>query len=179
MPDKILFLVADDVEDLELFYPYYRLKEAGFVPVVASADGGTLTGKHGYRLSADTTFADVKPEEYAALVLPGGKSPERVRLDQDALKITRHFVDRGAPVAAICHGPQILISAGRTKGRKMTSWNGIRDDLAASGAIYEDGEAVTDGNMVTSRRPGDLPAFMGAFLKLLSAAAKRTAVPAR
>lgn len=164
---KVLILTADDVEDLELFYPYYRLKEAGHQPSVASILKGKLTCKHGYTFDADMSFREVKPDDYDALLIPGGRAPERVRLDNDALSILRNFLERRAPIAAICHGPQLLISAGAVKGRRMTCWKGIKDDLIAAGARYEDKEVVVDDNFVTSRQPSDLPEFMDAFLKLL------------
>ncbi|MEM0074897.1 MAG: type 1 glutamine amidotransferase domain-containing protein [Nitrososphaerota archaeon] len=164
---NILFLVADEYEDLELFYPYYRLKESGYNPVIAASKKGALTGKHNYQIQADVTFSEVRADDYVALVLPGGKSPERVRLDKDALTIVKYFMSNGHPVAAICHGPQILISAGLVKGRRMTCWKGVRDDLIAAGAMYEDSSCVVDRNLVTARQPSDLHAFMKEFLNIL------------
>jgi len=176
MSEKILFLVDSDVEDLELFYPLYRLKEAGFQPLVASSRRSAITGKHGYTIQADLTYGEVDTSDFKGLVLPGGRSPERVRLNEDAIKIVKDFVKRDAPIGAICHGPQILISANAVKGRRMTSWPGVKDDLIAAGAIYEDSEVVTDGNLVTSRMPSDLPSFMSGLLRILGKAEERTLV---
>ncbi len=171
--EKVLILAADDVEDVELLYPYYRLMEEGYLPVVASSKKGEITGKHGYKVRVDLSYNEVEADEYFALLLPGGRSPERVRVDMQAIRIVKSFVERRKPIAAICHGPQILISAGAVKGRKMTCWIGVRDDLIAAGADYEDKEVVEDGELITSRQPSDLPSFMSSFLKLLQRTKKR------
>jgi protease I len=118
-----------------------------------------VTGKHGYTIEANLAFGDVDPSKYDLLVLPGGKAPETVRLDEDALKVTREMMDAGRAVAAICHGVQVLISAGVLEGRKATCWQGVRDDLKLAGAEYSDREVVADGTLITSRCPGDLAAF--------------------
>lgn len=164
---KVVILAADDVEDLELLYPYYRLKEEGYVAIVAGSQKGSIKGKHDYIIPVDMSYDEVIAEDFDAILLPGGKSPEKVRLDQRALAIVKHFVESRKPIAAICHGPQILISANAVKGRRMTCWKGIRDDLIAAGANYEDKEVVVDDQLVTSRQPSDLPFFMEAFLNLL------------
>ena len=132
---KVLIISGMDFEDLELFYPLFRLKEAGFDVHIASYTK-ELTGKHGYKVKVDLLLKDVKPEEYIALVLPGGRGPERVRLyaRDEAIKIVKHFVENNKPIAAICHGPQLLISAGALKGRTITCYAGIRDDVEAAGA---------------------------------------------
>jgi len=164
---KALVFGADGFEDLELFYPYHRLKEEGITTHVASMKKGTITGKHGYEIDADIAFKDVKPADYDILVIAGGKGPEKIRLDKDALEIVKHFFRENKPVASICHAPQVLISAGVIKGRKATCWIGIRDDIIAAGALYEDSEVVVDGNLVTSRNPSDLYAFGREMIKLL------------
>ncbi len=156
---KALILSADKFEDMELFYPLNRLKEEGITVKVASMKKGGITGEYGYSIDVDMTFGDVKPEDYDMLVLPGGKAPEKVRLDEKALEIARYFFRENKPVAAICHGLQTLISAGVIKGRKATCYIGMRDDLRCAGALYEDREVVVDGNLVTSRHPRDLYAF--------------------
>ncbi|MDG6934655.1 MAG: type 1 glutamine amidotransferase [Nitrososphaerota archaeon] len=174
MSSKILFLVEPEVEDLELFYPLFRLKEAGYQPVVASTHRGNITGKHGYTIMAEKAYDEVDHGEYLGLVLPGGRSPEKVRLNQDAVKIVRGFVQRDAPIGAICHGPQILISANAVKGKRMTCWPGVRDDLIAAGANYSDVEVVTDGKLVTSRMPADLPAFTSSFIDVLKTSTSKS-----
>lgn len=156
---KVLVISADNFEDIELFYPLHRLKEEGVTVEVASMKEGAITGKHGYSIHVDLTLTEVKPEEFDMLVLPGGRAPERVRLEEKALEIAGYFFKENKPVGAICHGVQVLISAGVMRGRKATCFIGIRDDLKSAGARYEDKEVVVDGNLVTSRNPDDLYAF--------------------
>lgn len=156
---KALILSADNFEDQELFYPLNRLKEEGVMVKVASMKKGAIVGEHGYSINTDMTFDDVMPEGFDILVLPGGRAPEKVRLEDTALEIARHFFDNDKTVAAICHGAQTLISADVLKGRRATCYIAIRDDLRMAGAIYEDREVVVDGNLITSRHPADLYAF--------------------
>ncbi len=162
---KALFLLENDFEDLEFFYPYYRLKEEGIEVLVASSDREAKMGKHGYTVNPDLTYSEVIYEEFSALIIPGGKSPERVRINEKAVGIVRKFSDR--VIAAICHGPQLLVSAGLVKGLRLTGWIGIRDDLIAAGGIYEDREVVVDGRVITSRMPDDLPAFCREIIRKL------------
>lgn len=164
---KILIISADGFEDIELLYPYYRLKELGYTVEIASKDRKDIIGKHGYAARVDKTISEVDPEEYDALVLPGGRGPERIRIYEDTVRIVKHFFEKNKPVAAICHGPQVLISAGVVKGRRLTSYIGIRDDVIAAGGLWEDKEVVVDGNLVTARIPPDIPAWMREFVKLL------------
>ncbi|MCE5276833.1 MAG: type 1 glutamine amidotransferase [Planctomycetaceae bacterium] len=156
---KVLILSADGVEDLELFYPLYRFKEQGFDVDVAGPKAGPITGKHGYAIDANLSFDDVDADNYDVLFLPGGKGPEIVRLSDKAVSVTRQMFEAGKCVAAICHGPQILASAGVLEGKRATCWAGVRDDIRAAGANYRDEEVVVDGNLITSRQPEDLPAF--------------------
>jgi protease I len=156
---KALILVADNVEDLEFFYPYYRLKEEGWQVDVASPDGGRITGKHGYEFEPNLAMPQANAADYDLLVLPGGKAPEAVRLAPQAVETARAMFTADKPVAAICHGVQTLISADLLHGRRATCWKGIRDDLKAAGADYLNQEVVVDGNLITSRSPDDLPAF--------------------
>ncbi len=161
---KALIIATDEFEDLELFYPYYRLKEEN-VTVDIAADKKVIVGKHGYRIKADLLFNEVKPEDYEILIIPGGKSPERIRIIKEVIDIVSHFLRENKIIAAICHGPQVLISARAVRNRKMTSWKGIRDDLMVAGAEYLDREVVVDGNIITSRMPNDLPAFCREIIK--------------
>jgi len=160
-------LTADGFEDLELIYPLHRIKEEGHEVYVASFQRGEITGKHGYSVDVDLTFDEVDPDEFDALVLPGGKAPEIVRLNEKAVEIARKMFEAGKPVASICHGPQILISAGVLRGRKGTSYVGIKDDMKNAGVEWVDEPVVVDGNWVSSRHPGDLYAWMREFVKLL------------
>lgn len=163
---KALIISADDFEDSELLVPYYRLKEAGIEVTVASLSRGVIKGKHGYEVAVDKTLDEVKADDYAILVLPGGAAPAVVRKEAKALEIARAFFALGKPVAAICHGPQILVSAGLMQGRRATCYESVADELKGAGAFYEDREVVVDGKLVTSRKPADLPAFMREMMKL-------------
>jgi len=136
---KALIISADHFEDSELLVPYYRLQEASVEVVVASLKRGTITGKQGYEVAVDKTIAEVNPDDYAILVLPGGKAPAVVRKEAKALEIARSFFERNKPVAAICHGPQILISAGLLKGRRATCYKSVADELKEAGAPMRTG----------------------------------------
>lgn len=164
---KALFISADKFEDTELLVPYYRLQEAEVEIDIASIKKGTIEGIHDYEVTANKPLDDVNPDSYDILVLPGGKAPEKIRKESRALEIARNFFEQNKPVAAICHGPQILITAGLLKGRHATCYKKVVDELKESGAIYEDTEVVVDGNLVTSRQPSDLPAFNREMMKLL------------
>lgn len=164
---KALFISADNFEDTELLVPYYRLLEEGISVDIASIERGSFKGKHGYEVMADKALAEVRPEDYDILVLPGGKAPEAIRKDKKALDVARFFFKNNRPVAAICHGPQTLISAGLMKGRHATCYKSVAPEMKDAGAVYEDAEVVVDGNLVTSRQPADLPAFMKAMMKII------------
>lgn len=164
---KILMISADNFEDLELFAPYYRLREEGFQVDLASIRKESIKGKHGYEILADKTLKEINPGDYDVLVLPGGKAPETIRKEKEALEIAKHFFDKNKPVAAICHGPQTLISAGLLKGRRATCYKSVAQEMKDAGAIYEDKEVVVDGNLVTSRQPSDLPSFMREMMKMI------------
>ena len=164
---KVLIISGNGAEDRELFYPYYRLKEEGIGVEVASFSKATITGKRNLEMEVDLTLSEVKVEDYHALILPGGKAPEKLRKDKNVLRITQDFFRQGKPIAAICHGPQIPLSAGLLKGRKATCAPSVREELLQAGAVYQDKEVVVDGNIITSRLPKDLPAFGRELIKKL------------
>lgn len=164
---QALIISADNFEDTELLFPYYRLKEAGIEVTVASMRHGAIKGKHGYEVPVDTTLDEVDPDAYDILILPGGKAPAEVRKEAIALAIAGNFFAQNKPIAAICHGPQILISADLLQTRRATCYKSVADELKAAGALYEDVEVVVDGNLITSRQPADLPAFMRETMKQL------------
>lgn len=166
---EIAVLLAQDFEDSEFSVPADRLRSAGYtVTVLAGERGTTLVGKHGAaRVEADAAIADRSPDEFVALFIPGGYSPDKLRLDDDAVAFTRDFAASGKPMAVICHGPQLLIEAEVVAGREMTSWPSVRKDLINAGAKWVDREVVVDDNLITSRKPGDLEAFCGAMLEKL------------
>jgi len=164
---KALIISADNFEDTELLVPFYRLKEEGIDIDIASMKRGPFKGKHGYEVEAVKTLDEVKSDDYDFLLLPGGRAPEAIRKEGRALDISRHFFKRNKLVAAICHGPQTLISAGLMKGRHATCYKSVAQEMKDAGALYEDEEVVIDGNLVTSRQPSDLPAFMKAIMKMI------------
>ncbi len=163
---KALILAADGFEDSELLVPMYRLLEEGWEVVVAGPGRGTISGKHGYEVEAAIALRELKSKDYDALVIPGGKAPETVRLNTRALTVVREMMAAEKPVGSICHGAQVLVSAGVMTGRKATCYIGVRDDLKIAGADYLDAEVLVDGNLVTSRCPSDLPAFCRELMKL-------------
>jgi protease I len=164
---KALMISADNFEDLELLFPYYRLKEEGISVDVVSMKKGKIRGKHGYEIGVNKTLEEIDPKEYDLLILPGGRAPEAIRKERLAIGISKFFFAERMPVAAICHGPQTLITAGLMKGRRATCYKSVADEMKEAGAVYEDREVVVDGNLVTSRQPSDLPAFMRETMKLL------------
>jgi len=170
---RVLIFVGDDYEDLELQYPKLRLQEAGATVVVAGleAAGCGYRGKHGYPETSDARIADLSADGFDALVVPGGWMPDKLRRYDEVKSITKAFADAGKPIASVCHGPWIDISAGIVKGVTYTSTPGLTDDLRNAGATWVDREVCVDEphRRVSSRRPGDLPAFMAALLTMMSA----------
>lgn len=161
-------VLARNFEDVEATDPKQYLEDRGATVTVIGLDSDPIEGKKGAVLTPDTTFDRTTVGEYDALVIPGGGSPEQLRINDAAVAFTREFVDSGKPVASICHGPQLLISAEVVRGRTITSVATIRDDLKNAGANYVDEAIVTDGNLITSRVPKDLPQFNEAFAESLA-----------
>jgi len=169
---RILALVGDDYEDLELWYPKLRLEEAGgHVTLAGQMQGRTYSGKHGYPCTSDAAIADMEAADFHGIVIPGGWMPDKLRRDEKVLDLVREFAAHGKLVAAICHGGWIPISAGVYRGVRVTGSPGIKDDLMNAGAIWEDSQVVVDRHFVSSRKPGDLPPFMAAIVEVLGAAA--------
>ena len=166
---KALILSADDFEDSELRVPYDRIKEERIDVDIASIRKGTITGKHGYQIAVDKTLEEVQAKEYDILIIPGGRAPGVLRKKEAALEIAASFFRAGKPVAAICHGPQLLVSAGLLRNRRATSYHSVAPELKQAGAAYQDAEVVVDGNLITSRKPGDLPAFIREIIRMLKA----------
>lgn len=164
---KIAFVLADDFEDSEFGTPQAALVEAGHEVDVIGIDTGVVTGKHGTEVSITTAVTDAEPADYAALVIPGGFSPDHLRTNDDIVTFVRRLAERDVPVAAVCHAPSLLIEAGLVAGRTMTSWPSIRTDLVNAGATVVDEEVVVDGRFISSRRPDDLPAFSAAIIEQL------------
>ncbi len=170
---KALIISADLFEDSELKIPYQSLGELGIHVDIASIKKGAIIGKHGFNVYATITLNEVDPKQYDILILPGGKSPSLIRQEEKALEIARYFFDHDKLVAAICHGPQILISAGVMEGRVATGYKSIAKELEDAGAIYKDEKVVIDRNLITSRQPSDLNAFMQAIKEYLYLASKK------
>ncbi len=166
---RVLMLTENGVEDREMAYPYYRMQEAGYaVDVVGPRKGETYVGGRGLPFTANLGPDDVRVEDYAAVIVPGGKAPDYMRGNPGLVRIVREAVAQDKVVAAICHGPQMLIEADVLHGRRATCAPNIRTDVRNAGATYVDEAAVIDGNIVTSRVPPDLPAFCKATLEVLS-----------
>ena len=160
---RALIITADLFEDSELEVPYETLKRSGMTVDIASIKKGKVSGKHGYSVEATLNLSEVDPDTYDLLVLPGGKAPSALRKEGKALTIAQSFFEKNKLVAAICHGPQILISAGLMEGRVATGYKSIANELKEAGAVYKDQSVVIDQNLITSRQPSDLDAFMEAI----------------
>jgi protease I len=170
---KALVLTADQFEDMEVYFPVFRLMEEGWNVTIAAPTMKTISGEHGYGLEPDITIDKVNPDEYDLLIIPGGSpdgAPSTVRKIKKAQDIAKSFFAKNKPVAAICHGPYTLISAGLVKGRHLTSYwhDGVPEEIQKGGGIWEDKDVVVDGNLVSSRWPMDLPAFMREIVNLTS-----------
>ncbi|HYG49020.1 MAG TPA: type 1 glutamine amidotransferase domain-containing protein [Allosphingosinicella sp.] len=171
---KVLMIATDGYEDSELLEPRRILRERGAEVTLASLEKGGIEGDNGARVEVDRTIEEVDPADYDALILPGGtKNPDKLRMDERVVATIRAFARAGKPVAAICHGPWLLIEADVVRGRRVTGWPSIRTDLRNAGGEVVDEEAVTDGNIVTSRKPEDIPAFTQALIALYERAEAR------
>jgi protease I len=158
---RVAVLAEDLYQELELWYPVLRLREAGAeVAIVGTGSSETYTSKHGYPVTVDVAVDDVAPDEFDALVIPGGYAPDRLRRYPAVNALAREVFRQGKIVAAICHGAWVLVSADVLRGRRATCFSGIKDDIINAGADYVDQEVVRDGNLITSREPDDLPAFL-------------------
>lgn len=169
---RVIILTADQFEDFELFVPYFRFMEEGFAVDVAAPAKQKITGENGYIFeNVDLTIDEVDPDKYDLLFVPGGHpqgAPTTVRKNKKAQEIARAFFKADKPLAAICHGPYLLVSADVVSGRRLTSFwgDGVPDEIKAAGGIYLDKDVVVDGKLVTSRWPMDLPAFMQEVMRL-------------
>ncbi len=184
MTKQAVIVTEDGVDDLEALYAYYRLKEEGYEVLVAAStkygkyltfsesgepvpERRVLVTKHGIGLAIDVTFSEALEMEWDALILPGGRGPDRARRYREAVELVKRLITSGVPTAAICHGPQLLISAGVLKGRRVTGYWGIRDDLVNAGAVYVDEDVVVDGNLVTARHTTFVAEWMREFIRVL------------
>jgi len=165
---RIIQVVSNDFEDLELWYPVHRLREEGaIVHIVGEKADETYIGKYGVPIKSNKTFDEINPAEYDAILVPGGWSPDLLRRFDSVLNMVRHFDQNKQPIGQICHAGWVLISAGILKGVNVTSTPGIKDDMTNAGAIWHDEAVVVDGHIVSSRRPPDLPDYMRAFIQVM------------
>ena len=170
---RVAVLVEKFYEDLELWYPVLRLREAGCkVQIVGPKAGETYTSKHGYPAKSDVAASEVKADDFDAIVIPGGYSPDHMRRHKAMVDLVTQAARQGKVLAAICHGPWMLCSAKCLKGKKVTGFFAIRDDVENAGGVWEDAAIVRDANLVTSRTPDDLPAFMQGILSALAESGK-------
>jgi protease I len=165
---RVAVLVENLYEDLELWYPVYRFREAGAEVTIVGPSAATYLSKHGYEAKADKDADHVDAAYFDAVIIPGGYAPDKMRLHKSMVDLVRQAHEQGKVVAAICHGGWMLVSANILKGKLVTGYAAIRDDLVNAGAGYEDKEVVRDGNLVTSRKPSDLPAFCRAIFQAMS-----------
>lgn len=165
---KIALFVEEMYNEFEFWYPYFRMKEAGFeVVVIGTGNAKTYKGKFGVPADVDVSADTINSNDFEAVIIPGGFAPDKMRINQPMLRIVRELYDSGKLVAAICHAGWVLVSAGLLKGKRATGCVMIKDDLINAGAEYLDQEVVVDGNLITSRIPDDLPAFCREILKKL------------
>ncbi len=165
---KIAVIMADMFEDPEYEKPAKAFEEAGHKLVHIGIEKKTVKGKRGQaEAEIEHTFGEVKADDFDALFIPGGYSPDKLRAHEEAVEFVREFTKIERPIFAICHAPQILITAEAAEGRKMTGWKSIRQDIMNAGAKYVDKEVVKDNNLITSRQPDDIPAFIEESLKQL------------
>lgn len=166
--ERVMILTADNVEDTEFFYPYYRLTEEGYLVDVVTPKGSKLKCKHGLELKHTLAIDAVHPQNYALLYIPGGKAPATLRDNKACVEFVRRFASEGKPIAAICHGAQLLITADLVNGKHIACWPEIADELTAAGGIFVDEALVADGQFITARKPGDLHRHLYGVIQCLS-----------
>ena len=160
-------LVEQQYQEMEVWYPVYRLREAGCKVTLVGPDGGKdYPSKLGYPAKSDKAAKDVKADEFDIIVIPGGFAPDFLRRSEAVIRLVSDMAEQGKIVAAICHGPAVLCSTQALKGKKATCFFAIKDDVINAGAKYSDAEVMRDGNLITSRKPDDLPAFLQTIIQV-------------
>ncbi len=169
---RVAILAENMYQEMELWVPYYRMKEEGAeVMVVGAGDAKSYASKHGYPVNVDVQADAVKAVEFDAVIIPGGYAPDMMRRHEGMVRLVREASQHGKVVAAICHAGWMLCSAGVIKGKKVTSFFSIKDDMVNAGGQWSDSEVVVDGNLITSRKPDDLPAFCREIVTALAKSA--------
>lgn len=167
---KVIILIENGFEDREFMYPFYRLQEAGYsVKIVGPKANTTYRGEYGLSVESHLSPHEISIDEFEGVIIPGGRAPDRMRVNNGLVKIVRDAFREGKMIAAICHGAQLLIEADVLKGKRATCYKSVAKDLKNAGGLYEDRTVVVDDMLVTSRFPADLPEFSKAILKLLQA----------
>jgi len=164
---KVAVLVENDYQEMEVWVPLYRLREEGYETVTIGPQAVDYKSKLGYPVRAQVAASEARSDDYAGVVIPGGWAPDRLRQDPGVLKLVRELYEKRRVVASICHGGWVLASAGIARGRRLTSYQAIKDDMVAAGAQFVDEAVVRDGNLITSRKPDDLPLFCREIIKAL------------
>src|SRR5260221_14794828 len=168
---RAAILVEQQYQEMEIWYPLYRLREAGCkVTLVGPEAGHTYPSKLGYPAKSDRAADQVSANDFDAIVIPGGFAPDFLRRHESVIRLVSAMAEQGKVVAAICHGPWVLCSTQALKGKKATCFFAIKDDVINAGAHYSDAEVIRDGNLITSRKPDDLPAFMMAVMQAVKEA---------
>lgn len=175
---RVIILVEDLYQDQEVWYPYFRLREAGIESVFVGTGKKEYKGKYGYPATADLSAEQVLADAFDGLIVPGGYAPDILRRYPSVLKLVKDINQQGKALGAICHAGWVLCSADILRGKTVTCFSAIRDDVVNAGATFVDKEVVRDGNLVTSRKPDDLPAFMRTFLEVLQKTDARAKAPA-
>lgn len=165
--EKILIITAENTQDLEFFYPYYRLSEEGYAVDVATPKGGSFKGKMGMGLKQTKAMAQVRPDDYALLYIPGGKAPSELRENTEVLNFVKQFAKSGKPIAAICHGAQVLVSADLVRGKTISAWPEVKKEIEAAGGSFADEALKIDGQFITARMPGDLHRHLHGVIDVL------------
>lgn len=164
---RILLFTGPDFEDSEQLYPYYRFQEAGATVLVAGLGASSYTGKKGTIIETDGRYEDFEDQHFDALIIPGGWAPDKIRMNEAALNLVRKANERNLIIAAICHAGWVLASADVVRNKRLTSYVAIKDDLINAGANWVDEETVIDGNLITARKPTDLPTFSRSIVEAL------------
>lgn len=164
---KVAILTTDNTEDLEFFYPYYRLSEAGYHVDVITPEGKSFKTKHGYEFKETKALKEARPDDYELLYIPGGKAPAKLRENSDVLTFVREYALRFKPLAAICHGAQLLAAADLIGGKRIAAWPEIRNEIEEAGGLFVDEALVEDDQFITARMPGDLHRHMHGVLSQL------------